>query len=272
MYVGKGGFIQGDKLQTMKRLEFAATRLGLPKPTVVNPGTSWIGYGRLMILLARLQSEVIRWLHRFEFVEFERCCAGMTGWPNWHYHVLTLYAGYIAFNLIGPVGLQRIVMDIHEGTAGRGKWPGDDMMASNIRHAHVLHGRGVFSKHDLADGLYDDKNLRLLDPRLLPQYCLLVVMQSIRMTDSLLKHLWESPELLSTQNKDIIALDLPSHSSITEIPAQYDHTKENLTACWDTYWERWLPLDCSSPKHSYKRGEQGECVLTEEGTQKNGRA
>ena len=51
--------------------------------------------------------------------------AGMTGWPNWHYKVLTLYGGYLAFNALGT-GLKRIVMDIHEGTAGRGtgsnKW------------------------------------------------------------------------------------------------------------------------------------------------------
>ena len=74
--------------------------------------------GRLMIVAARLQSEVMRWLHRYEFVDFERCCAGMSGWPNWHYKVLTLYAGYVAFNTLGA-GLKRIVMEVHEGTAGR---------------------------------------------------------------------------------------------------------------------------------------------------------
>ena len=63
--------------------------------------------------------------------------------------VLTLYAGYIAFNTLGVAGLKRIVMEIHEGTAGRGEWRGDNMMLEPIRHAHVLHGRGVFSKHAL---------------------------------------------------------------------------------------------------------------------------
>jgi hypothetical protein len=90
MYVGKGGFIQGEEkhgLQTLKRLAYAAERMGLPEPKVINPGTSWVGDGKLLITAARLQSEAIRWLHRYEFVEFDRCCAGMTGWPNWHYKV-----------------------------------------------------------------------------------------------------------------------------------------------------------------------------------------
>ena len=57
MYVGKGGFIQGNEkhgLQTLKRLHHAAQRLGLPVPTVTNPGTSWVGDGRLLITAARL--------------------------------------------------------------------------------------------------------------------------------------------------------------------------------------------------------------------------
>ena len=233
----------------------------MPEPKVTNPGTSWVGDGRLLIVAARLQSEVIRWLHRYEFVDFDRCCAGMTGWsvqltcklphlismrdvgntttallffyqtlgviyaragallygcrraaqyrwpvvylsaptsrPNWHYKVLTLYAGYIAFNTLGD-GLKRIVMEVHEGTAGKGTWRGDNMMLEPIRHAHVLHGRGVFSKHDLADGVYDTVHLKHLDPRLLPEYCLLVVVQSIRMPSTVLKELVAAPKLLDT--------------------------------------------------------------------------
>jgi hypothetical protein len=60
------------------------------------------------------------------------------------------------------------------------------MMLEPIRHAHVLHGRGVFSKHDFADGKYDDVNIRGLDPRLLPEYCLMVVVQSVRMPSAVL--------------------------------------------------------------------------------------
>ena len=81
MYCGKGGFIQGEEkhgLQTLKRLAHAAARMGLPDPTVINPGTSWVGDGKLLITAARLQSEVIRWLHRYEFVDFDRCCVSLS--------------------------------------------------------------------------------------------------------------------------------------------------------------------------------------------------
>ena len=104
---------------------------------------------------------------------------------------------YIAFNTLGD-GLKRIVMEVHEGTAGKGTWRGDNMMLEPIRHAHVLHGRGVFSKHDLADGVYDTVHLKHLDPRLLPEYCLLVVVQSIRMPSTVLKELVAAPKLLDT--------------------------------------------------------------------------
>ena len=297
MYVGKGGFIQGNEkhgLQTLKRLHHAAKRLGLPAPTVINPGTSWVGDGRLLIVAARLQSEVIRWLHRYEFVDFDKCCAGMTGWPNWHYKVLTLYGGYLAFNALGD-GLKRIVMDIHEGTAGRGKWRGDNVMLTDIRHAHVLHGRGVFSKHDLADGVYDKVDLKTLDPRLLPEFCLLVVLQSIRMPDAVLRGLAANPALLVPTSPDVYSLDTVAaameylgrgrappglvlafcgktnknqncqpvfppagREKEAPLPAMYDRRKPNATACWDTDFLRWLPL-----MPPYTKSGEGLCEATQ---------
>lgn len=43
MYTGKGGFIQGEEkhgLQTLRRLSFAAARMGLKEPTVINPSVA----------------------------------------------------------------------------------------------------------------------------------------------------------------------------------------------------------------------------------------
>ena len=153
--------------------------------------------------------------------------------------------------------------------------------AGTIRHAHVLHGRGVFSKHDLADGVYDLVDLKTLDPRLLPEYCLLVVVQSIRMPDALLKSLAASPQLLDSTLADIYSLDtvaaamdyfqsrssqgliaafcgkknqncktkplLSGANKKTPLPLMYDRTKNNATACWDTDFKRWLPF--SAPYH-----------------------
>jgi hypothetical protein len=190
--------------------------------------------------------------------------------------VLTLYAGYLAFNTLGVNGLRRIVMEIHEGTAGRGEWRGDNMMLEPIRHAHVLHGRGVFSKHDLADGKYEDVDVQDLDPRLLPEYCLMVVMQSIRMPSILLHQLLHTPALLDTSRPDLYALDTKQTAAahrfeqaggggagdgagaVQPLPASYNHAMPNSTACWDGYWGRWLP---ATPPYSADSANEGACLV-----------
>lgn len=53
-------------------------------------------------------------------------------------------------------------------------------------------------RHDLADGKYDATHVKDLDPRLLPEFCLMTVVQSIRMPSTVLKELVSMPKLLDT--------------------------------------------------------------------------
>ena len=38
-----------------------------------------------------------------EFSKYERCCAGVFGWPHWHWPVILLYGGHLALNQVGEV-------------------------------------------------------------------------------------------------------------------------------------------------------------------------
>lgn len=151
MYVGDGGYIHdsGERYQTLPRLQFVAKRLGLKLPELHNVGTSWLGSGRLMVAAAKLQSAVIRWLELYEFTAFDaQGEAGITGWPNWHHAVLTLYGGEVAFNQFDRGGLQKLTNELSEGScnavvqSGAPSW----IDSLQITHAHVLHGDDKFSK------------------------------------------------------------------------------------------------------------------------------
>lgn len=192
-----------------------------------------------MLAAARLQSEVMRWLNTREFTAFDKCCAGTTGWPNWHYKVLTLYAGYIAFNTLAPQ-LERIVTELREGT-------GVGPVVDGTRHAHVLHMRGYFSKHDLADGKYDDVDLATLDPRRLNEWCTGVVLTSIRMPESEFRAYVDDPSTYDAASPAVRKLDLPEGAQrALNGPHVYDRerpparTSSGDAYCWSERWSRWL--------------------------------
>lgn len=155
--VGEGYYIvDGPQYQTIQHLEYVARQLGLHTPVVNNIGTTWGGPLALARATALLQVQIIRWLDLYEFTAFDRCCAGTSGWPNWHWGVLTLYAGHLAMNNLPHLNRRPGLLD-HATT---GTTP---LNTSEILHLHVLHGNATFSKSEFAAGKYDKLDLTSLD-------------------------------------------------------------------------------------------------------------
>lgn len=138
--------------------------------------------------------------------------------------------------------LERLVEEIREGTAS-------GPVTAGTRHAHVLHTRGYFSKHDLADGKYDNVDLATLDPRRLNEWCTMIVMQSVRMPDAeLAGYARDVASFAPFSPAFRRALDLPAgaerqpgNSSVysREVTPSAEH-------CWSEQWERWLPAAAGS--------------------------
>ena len=109
-----------------------------------------------MTAAARLTIEVMRWLNtqvcklsfhyamknalnnamRFssllqEFNRFERCCAGASAWPHWHWPVILLYGGHLALN---QLGLGRVI----KSSVENGQLDYSTTAATNIREGKWL--------------------------------------------------------------------------------------------------------------------------------------
>lgn len=105
MTVGSGGYCFGNKI-TCHRLYRIAKELNLAPPHrndfIENIGSTWYGNANHIIQCATLSMAVMRYLAKYEFAKFEKQVSFFqlhaTGWPEWHYGVLSMYAGQIAIN------------------------------------------------------------------------------------------------------------------------------------------------------------------------------
>jgi hypothetical protein len=185
--LGEGYYIvDGEQYQTVAHLMYVARRLGLRTPTVNNLGTTWGGPLRLARITAQLQVQIIRWLDLYEFTAFDRCCAGTSGWPNWHWGVLTLYAGHLAMNNLPHVHRRRGIFD--HATTGKAQ-----LVGSGVLHLHVLHGNMTFSKSEFAAGAYRKLDPATLDRTTAGGFATHVAVEASRLAPSELKAMIDNP-------------------------------------------------------------------------------
>ena len=97
----------------------------------------------------------MRWLNDHEFTDFEKCCAGVESWPNWHWPVILLYAGDIAVNQL-PLGVLENSPGHQEMDHGS---TDTDPLPDTIKHLHCWHTEDMFSKFRFQSGEYDKLNL-----------------------------------------------------------------------------------------------------------------
>eukprot|EP00038_Savillea_parva_P004258 m.135691 g.135691 ORF g.135691 m.135691 type:complete len:548 (+) comp11422_c0_seq1:488-2131(+) len=184
--VGQGYYIVDGPYQTRARLEFVAQRLGLHATTVDNLGTTWGGPRLLAQATARLQVQIVRWLDLYEFTAFDRREAGTSGWPNWHWGVLTLYAGHLALNNVPRLHHVPHLLD-HDTTDNT-----QPLVGSGVLHMHVLHGNVSFSKSELSRGAYDNVDLASLDTTTARGYATHTALEAGRLPSKELKRMLTS--------------------------------------------------------------------------------
>ena len=155
LVVGSGGYGSNNSIAHLKWI--AKDRLGLNDAGIEKLGSTWYGASELMISVAKTTLTVMRWMHTQEFSEYEKCCSGAKGWPNWHWPVLLLYGGHIALNQLGPDYIQKSTQGVAEMDASSTSTLPLDKA---IKHIHCWHTHDMFSKFSFQSGVYRKTDLQ----------------------------------------------------------------------------------------------------------------
>ena len=154
MMVGEGGY---GSVNANAHLQWIAVkRLGLKDTGLRGLGSTWYGPSGLMIAAAKSAVHIMHWMHTQEYTQYEKCCNGIDGWPNWHWPVQTMYGGHIVLNQLGPDNVQKSAVGVAEMDAYSTSRLSLD---SSIKHIHCWHTDDLFSKFAFDAGKYKDMNL-----------------------------------------------------------------------------------------------------------------
>ncbi|KAH9106292.1 hypothetical protein AeMF1_018079 [Aphanomyces euteiches] len=97
MTVGKGAY--SFSATNAARLTRIIGDMGFHNAGLTNLGSTWYGPASLVRACAKLTVQVMEYMREKEFTDEEKSEAyGTRGWPEWHYGVLSLYAGHVAIN------------------------------------------------------------------------------------------------------------------------------------------------------------------------------
>lgn len=94
---------------TLHRFHSVAKNLGLnhqedETPFIANIGPSWYGPRAMIMDCLNLSTQMVIYLTKHEFDTFQKSVdIGLRGWMDWHFGVLSMYAGHIAVNHYQPV-------------------------------------------------------------------------------------------------------------------------------------------------------------------------
>ncbi|EQC37878.1 hypothetical protein SDRG_04899 [Saprolegnia diclina VS20] len=156
LIVGQGAYAF-DGTTTSARLESIIQKLNYTKSTVHNVGSTWYGPAAVVRRCAKLTVKTMLYLHESEFTAEEKSEAyGIKGWPNWHWGVLTLYAGHIAINhCANDVGVIKRE-DMLDFPTTSSESP------HQHAHLHTWQNSERFSKFSFAEGKYASEDMTKL--------------------------------------------------------------------------------------------------------------
>ena len=179
LITGQGGY---GSVNAEHHLKWISERLNLRNSGYTNIGSTWYGATRALVATADLSVSVMRWLHTQEFSEYDKCCSGVDGWPNWHYGVLSMYAGHIAVNSVDQKYLK-----VNEEDEYRMDFFSDssDPLTSKVKHIHSWHTEKRFSKFQFQAGAYKDIDLtEFMDMSTARDYATVIAVSSKRMVNN----------------------------------------------------------------------------------------
>ncbi|CAK4846187.1 unnamed protein product [Aphanomyces euteiches] len=172
MTVGGGGYSFSKTNED--RLTRIIKDMGLHNSKLNNIGSTWYGPAKLVRKCAKLTIDAMKYLHEKEFTALEKSKEYDTkGWPEWHYGVLTLYAGHIAINhCTRDAGAIKDDKMLDYSTASNGTIDGH-------AHLHTWQNDDRFSKYIFANGGYAHENKSALDLNVLTDYAVYMALDSI---------------------------------------------------------------------------------------------
>jgi len=176
MAVGQGGYCFDDH-KTCARLERISQDLNLKMPNVTNIGSTWYGPAKIIKECARLSMKVIKHLHKHEFTTKEKSKEyGISGWPEWHYGVLTMYGGHLAINHCAvDFGFEKRsdMLDFPSSS---------DESPSKHAHLHTWQNSNRFSKFVFEAGGYANETKETLNLDKISDYAMYMALDSVAKT------------------------------------------------------------------------------------------
>ncbi|EER02864.1 hypothetical protein Pmar_PMAR026023 [Perkinsus marinus ATCC 50983] len=162
-----------------------------------NVGSTWFARLTLARAAARLSVAAARWLIAEEYSEYEKCCAGILGWPHWHWGVVTMYSGHLALNHIASFAKSG---DGH-GNLDVGAASSDLVSDPMVKHVHCWHSNDRFSKFEHENGAYDSYNLTpYMEMAVIKDFALVVAVTSLRLTQTEFKDFSSNPGTLRNRS------------------------------------------------------------------------
>ncbi|KAF0705783.1 Aste57867_6940 [Aphanomyces stellatus] len=171
MVIGRGAY---ETETNAPRLERISRDLGwTSSKNLRNVGSTWYGPATIVRTCAKLTIDAMKYLHEHEFTAEEKSVAyGNQGWPNWHYGVLSLYAGHLAINQCTdgvPVVKNETLLDFPTTS---------DEPTSDHPHLHTWQNRRRFSKMMFDEGQYANESLAALDVTKVSDYAMYMALDS----------------------------------------------------------------------------------------------
>ncbi|ETW03995.1 hypothetical protein H310_04400 [Aphanomyces invadans] len=170
MVVGYGGYESETSVQRLGRI---AKDLNLNVAGMHSVGSTWYGPTKLIQECANLTVFMMKYLHQNEFTAEEKSPEyGIKGWPEWHYGVLTLYAGHIAINhcAFGDLAVRDENM-LDFPTASDGD-------VAYHAHLHTWQNAKRFSKFVFDQGGYANETLDKLNLHQVSDYAMYMALDS----------------------------------------------------------------------------------------------
>ncbi|RHY81714.1 hypothetical protein DYB31_002133 [Aphanomyces astaci] len=170
MVVGGGGYQTPTNIHRLDRI---ASDLNLHVAGMHSVGSTWFGPTHLIQACANLTVYMMKYLHEHEFTAQEKSPAyGTKGWPEWHYGVLTLYAGHVAINHCTFESLAEKDDNMLDFPTAS-----NEPVASHA-HLHTWQNRGRFSKFAFEDGEYAAEDIDKLDVTKVSDYAMYMALDS----------------------------------------------------------------------------------------------
>eukprot|EP01125_Pyxidicula_operculata_P022249 TRINITY_DN898_c1_g2_i2.p1 TRINITY_DN898_c1_g2~~TRINITY_DN898_c1_g2_i2.p1 ORF type:complete len:187 (-),score=28.56 TRINITY_DN898_c1_g2_i2:239-799(-) len=160
---------------TQHRLSRISRDLGLIDCGETKVGSTWYGPSKIVQTCANLSMSVMYHISTKEFTKLEKSSdfAGMAkNWPEWHYGVLTLYAGQIAVNhCAAMVGYKNVPDQLDYRTDSNSP-------IAEHAHLHAWQGGGRFAKDRFYEGKYADEKLEKLDLTRCDEYAMYMALSA----------------------------------------------------------------------------------------------